>query len=102
MTELRRTPYTCHVFVCTNDRRGARKSCADGGSPAIRSALKKEIAERGWKPRVRLSQSGCLGLCAQGPNVVLYPQQIWFSEVTGGDIPVILQKIEEILASGWE
>ncbi len=102
MTELQRTPYTCHVFVCTNDRGGARKSCADGGSPLIRSALKKEIAERGWKPRVRPSQYGCLFLCAQWANVVLYPQQIWFSEVTGGDIPAILQKIEEIRASGRE
>ncbi len=102
MTEPRQTPYTCHVFVCTNDRGGARKSCADGGSPVIRATLKKEIADRGWKPRVRLSQSGCLGLCAQGPNVVIYPQQIWFSEVTGGDIPAILQKIEEMLASGRE
>ncbi len=102
MTVLRRTPYTCHVFVCTIDRGGSRKSCAYGGSPAIRSALKKEIAERGSKPRVRLSQYGCLDLCAQGPNVVLCPQQIWFSEVTGGDIPVFLQKIEETLASGSE
>ena len=100
MTVLRETPYVCHVFVCTNDRRGVRKSCADGDSPALRAALKGKIADRGWKPRVRVSQSGCLGLCAQGPNVVIYPQKIWFSQVGMGDIPVILQKIEELLETG--
>ena len=97
MTDPQETPYVCHVFVCTNDRKGVRKSCADGNSPALRAALKKEISDRGWKPGVRLSQSGCLGLCAQGPNVVIYPQKIWFSNVCLEDIPGILRKIEEIL-----
>jgi len=46
---------------------------------------------------VRISQSGCLGLCAKGPNVILYPQKIWFSEVRGGDVDDILAKIGEIL-----
>ena len=99
MPDIRETPYACHVFICTNDRKGVRKSCADGDSPGLRAELKKHIADRGWKPRVRLSQSGCLGLCAQGPNVVLYPQKIWFSEITSGDVPAILQEIEKILGN---
>ncbi len=99
MTELRQTPYICHVFVCTNDRGGVRKSCADVDRPSIRATLKKKIAQRGGKPRVRLSRSGCLGLCARGANVVIYPQRIRFPDVTGGNIPVTVQKIEEILES---
>jgi (2Fe-2S) ferredoxin len=38
-----------------------------------------------------------MGLCATGPNVMLYPQKIWFSEVSTDDIGKILSKVEEIL-----
>jgi len=97
MADRRKTPYLCHVLVCTNDRKGMRKSCADGNSIEIRAMLKKQIADRGWKPDVRLSQSGCLGLCAKGPNVILYPQKIWFSQVTAEEVPSIMKSIAEIV-----
>jgi (2Fe-2S) ferredoxin len=94
-----RTPYVCHVLVCVNDRQGARKSCADGQSVALKDRLKDEAAKRGWTGRVRVSQSGCLGLCQKGPNVMLYPQGIWFSEVTPQDADQVLEKVAEILKS---
>ncbi|HBA85321.1 MAG TPA: ferredoxin [Verrucomicrobia bacterium] len=91
-------PFVCHVFVCTNDRKGERKSCADGQAKALKELLKDAVAKRGWKTRVRVSQSGCLGLCQQGPNVVIYPQGLWFSGVTHDDHPSILFALEKILA----
>lgn len=91
------SPFICHVFVCTNDRQGKRKSCADDDSQAVRSALKQIAADRGWKPRVRVSQSGCLGLCAKGPNVMIYPQKVWFSEVGLEDVENIATTVDEIL-----
>jgi len=91
------SPYVCHVFVCTNDREGKAKSCADGNSPAVRSALKNEINERGWKGKVRVSKSGCMGLCPHGPNVIIYPQRIWFSGVSLDDLGGILSSIESIV-----
>lgn len=97
MTQAREVPFVCHVFVCTNDRAGKRKSCADGQSAQLREMLKEEVEKRGWRGRVRISQSGCLGLCADGPNVILYPQAVWFSEVGAGDVPRILANIETIL-----
>ena len=97
MAEQKETPYVSHVFVCTNDRGGKRKSCADNDSPAIRKALKEAVADRGWKGRVRVSQSGCMGLCAKGPNVMIYPQKIWFSDVSTDDVDTIIAKIESFL-----
>ena len=91
------SPYVCHILVCTNDRHGERPSCSDGMSPEIRDHLKEKVEKRGWKPRVRVSQSGCLGLCAKGPNVMLYPQGICFSGVTLGDVDEILNKVGEYL-----
>lgn len=97
MAHVKESPYICHIFVCTNDRQGARKSCADGKSIEIRAILKEEITNRGWKPRVRVSQSGCLGVCEDGPNVMLYPQKIWFSGVAKNDVSIILEQVKEII-----
>ena len=97
MANENESPYVCHVFVCVNDRGGVRKSCADGDSPTVRSALKQEINDRGWKGKVRISQCGCMGLCPKGPNVILYPRKIWFSDVSPDDVGRIVSKIEEIL-----
>ena len=94
------SPYVCHIFVCTSDRKGERKSCADDNSPHIRMALKKEVNARGWKGKVRVSKSGCLGLCQKGPNVILYPQEIWFSGVLESDAPGIISMIESIVEGG--
>ena len=95
--EQKESPYICHVFVCTNDRHGEKRSCADGNSPAILDAIKKEVGDRGWKKEVRVSSSGCFSLCGKGPNIIIYPQKVWFSEVSIDDVTRIVQKIETIL-----
>ena len=97
MENEQKSPYECHVFVCTNDRGGARQSCADGNSQQTRAMLKEEINRRGWKGRVRVSQCGCMGLCANGPNVMFYPQQSWFPAVKNEDVGDIITRLESIL-----
>jgi len=61
--------------------------------------MKEAIHERGWKCNVRISTSGCMGLCAKGANVQIYPQQIWFSETQPDDPGQILAALEKIIAS---
>jgi (2Fe-2S) ferredoxin len=97
MANQKESPYVCHVFVCTNDRGGERKSCADQNSQQIRTSLKQEFNNRDWTGKVRVSQSGCMGLCANGSNIMIYPQKIWFSEVSTDDMGQIVSKVEEIL-----
>jgi (2Fe-2S) ferredoxin len=96
MLKQTESPYVCHVFVCTNDRAGKRKSCADNNSQKIKAKLKESVYEKGWKGKVRVSTSGCMGLCANGTNVMIYPQQIWFSEVLLKDVDEIVSTIESI------
>ncbi len=91
------SPFACHIFVCTNDRKGKKKSCADYNSQTIRKILKEEIGDRGWKGRIRVSQSGCMGLCAGGPNVLIHPQKIWLSEVSIEDTEMIIDMVEAII-----
>lgn len=87
------SPYRCHVFVCVNDRKGESKACADGLGTQLKDRLKAEVEARGWKPCVRVSSSGCLGLCMRGPNVMLYPQGRWFSGVALEDCEAILEAV---------
>ncbi len=91
------TPFMCHIFVCTKSRNGEKKSCGDEGTPTIKALIKTEIKNRGWKGCVRVSDSGCLGLCAEGPNLVIYPQKIWLASVSPNDLPEIIRIVEEIV-----
>ena len=93
------SPYLAHVFVCTNDRKGERQSCADNNSQALKDTLKEAVHARGWKGKVRISTSGCMGLCTKGANVLIYPQQIWFSETRPEDAAQILAALEKIIES---
>lgn len=102
MAQKEKTPYVCHIFVCTFDRSGERKSCGDEEGIELRAVLKTEIGARGWKRWVRLSQSGCLGKCEQGPNVMIYPQGLWYSYTSLDDVETILGDIETILAEEAE
>ncbi|CAD7841948.1 MAG: Ferredoxin, 2Fe-2S [Olavius algarvensis Delta 4 endosymbiont] len=91
------SPYVAHVFVCTNDRGGVRKSCADNNSPLVKSELKAAINANGWKGKIRVSTSGCMGLCAKGSNVMIYPQKIWFSDVSPEDVGGIVAALESLM-----
>ena len=99
MADKNESPYLAHVFVCTNDRGGERKSCADNNSQIVKSKLKEVVNEKGWKGQVRISTSGCMGLCTRGSNVMIYPQKIWFSEVLPEDVDEIISTIERAIAT---
>ena len=98
MLKQNESPYISHVFICTNDRKGERKSCSDNNSEVIKAKLKNVVNKKGWKEKVRISTSGCMGLCANGPNVMIYPQKIWFSEVSPDDVEEIVSAIEHTIS----
>jgi (2Fe-2S) ferredoxin len=83
-----------HVFVCTNERPAdnPRGSCKAKGSVEVRDALKKELAARGLSKRVRANNAGCLDQCEQGVSVVIYPEQVWYGNVTVDDVVEIVEK----------
>ena len=99
MSKQNESPYVSHVFVCTNDRKGERKSCSDNNSQLVKSKLKDIVNDKNWKGKVRVSTSGCMGLCANGPNVMIYPQKIWFTEVSPDDMDEIVSSIDRIVAA---
>ena len=58
----------------------------------LREALKNRVKESGLSASVRVSRSGCLDMCEQGPNVLLMPDHKWFSLVSEGDLAEIVNQ----------
>ena len=86
--------FTHHIFICCNQRApGHPRGCCDQqGTEALRNAFKAEIKKRGLGPLVRANISGCLDQCEHGPNVVIYPQGIFYGGVQLADVPRILEE----------
>jgi len=87
--KISKTPYEKYILVCENQRDDGTKCCGVQGT-AIRELLKQTVKERGLAKKIRVSKSGCLDLCSQGPSVLLTPDHTWFQEVTPKDVDFIL------------
>lgn len=83
--------YRAHVFCCTNARPAGhpRGSCAQKGSEALRNYMKARAKELGIEA-VRINAAGCLDRCELGPNMVIYPEGVWYSYHSPADIDEIL------------
>jgi (2Fe-2S) ferredoxin len=55
----------------------------------------EEVMDRDLEGEVMVTSTGCVGLCEKGPVVMIYPQQIWYGEVTEDDVGDILDAVEE-------
>ena len=86
-----------HIFVCTSARLTGQNQgyCHQKGALAIIAAFNDEIADRELSGEVMLSSTGCFGLCAMGPVVMIYPQQVWYQKVTAEDVEEIMNALEE-------
>ena len=82
-----------HIFICGNQRPpGSPRGCCDpSGQAKLQKLFKQKLAERGLKGRVRANQSGCLDQCEHGPNLVVYPDAVWYGHVTEADVDEIIE-----------
>src|ERR1022692_5306202 len=82
-----------HIFVCGNQRPAGhpRGSCDPLAEAKLQKLFKQKLAERGLKGKVRANQAGCLDPCEHGPNVVVYPDAIWYGGVTANDVDEIIE-----------
>lgn len=78
--------YRSHVLVCGGT------GCTSSGSPRIIEALKTEIDKNGLQEEVSIVQTGCHGLCALGPIMIIYPGATFYSLVQEEDIPEIVSE----------
>jgi (2Fe-2S) ferredoxin len=81
-----------HVFVCVNERSRGKECCKASGGADVRDRLKAELSSRGLSKIVRANNAGCLDQCRHGTVVVVYPEQVWYGNVTVKDIPELVDK----------
>ncbi len=78
--------YRSHVLVCGGT------GCTSSGSAQIIESLEKEIKKHCLEKEVCVVKTGCHGLCALGPIVIVYPEGAFYSMVNTDDIPEIVSE----------
>jgi len=80
-----------HVLVC------AGAGCVASGALEVSAAIRKAIEQRGLQDEINIVETGCLGPCAVGPVAVVYPDGVFYQEITPEDAD---QLVEEHLLKG--
>ena len=75
-----------HVLVCGGT------GCTSSGSEQIIKTLENEISKQGLAEEVKVVRTGCFGLCALGPIMIIYPEGAFYSMVNVDDIPEIVSE----------
>ena len=78
--------YKRNVLVCGGT------GCTSSNSLKIVEALKNEIKANGLENEVKVVTTGCFGLCALGPIMIVYPEGSFYSMVNIDDIPEIVKE----------
>ena len=75
-----------HILVCGGT------GCSSSHSQELIDAFHNQLQERGLAGEVQVIKTGCFGLCALGPVVIVYPEGCFYSHVTVEDIPEIVEE----------
>lgn len=86
--------YQKHLFFCINQKENNKKCCQDANAFQYCAYAKRRIKELGkaGDGGVRINQAGCLGRCALGPCLVIYPEQVWYTYTSFADIDEIIDR----------
>jgi (2Fe-2S) ferredoxin len=102
LAPVMKAPIKRHVFVCNG------KSCSAVGSSEVKSEFVRILEEKGLRQgkaskgrnpmgEIVLTDCGSVGFCSIGVAVLVYPEGVWYGQVTAADVPEI---IEEHLEKG--
>ncbi|MCD6048307.1 MAG: Ferredoxin [Gammaproteobacteria bacterium] len=86
--------YQHHLFFCINQKDPGKKCCQDANAKAhFEYARERLQLLQLWGPgKIRASTSGCLGRCALGPILVIYPEAVWYTYHSFADIDKIINQ----------
>jgi len=85
-------PFKYHVYVCNQQKPEGAPGCAAHGSEKVIDCLRKEVMKNGLGDTVQITTCGSVGLCERGPNMIVYPEGIWYSGVTVENVPEIVNE----------
>ena len=86
MNDLKIAPYKRHGIMCVG------KSC--GENMPLLQYIKKRLVEEGLDSganAVRMNRAGCLGVCEQGPIMVVHPEGVWYANLDEAKVDKIIE-----------
>jgi NADH:ubiquinone oxidoreductase subunit F (NADH-binding)/(2Fe-2S) ferredoxin len=78
--------YRSHVLVCVDPE------CLQKGAHEINDALQDELVAQGLISEVQVLETSRIGGCANGPEIMVYPEGIHYSGMTPDDIPFLVEE----------
>jgi (2Fe-2S) ferredoxin len=86
--------YSHHVFFCCNQRTNGERCCNDQKASEVRDYAKAKVKQLGLsgEGKVRINMAGCLDRCDEGPVIVVYPEETWYTYVDKEDIDEIISE----------
>jgi len=81
-----------HVYICDQKKPEGVPGCAAAGSGKVIEAMRREVGRQGLGDKVQITTCGSLGLCEWGPNMVVYPEGVWYCGVMPEDVPQIVRE----------
>lgn len=78
--------FRSHILICGGT------GCTSSGSEEVIKTLESEIGKAGLAEEVKVVRTGCFGLCALGPIMIVYPEGCFYSMVKPQDIPEIVSE----------
>lgn len=70
----------------------AGTGCVASGTMKVKAALQEELKKRGLEEEIKVVLTGCNGYCAEGPVMVVYPDEIFYQKVTVADVPALVEE----------
>ena len=74
-----------HILIC------AGSNCANRVSKAVKKELIKRINDTGLEQEFKVVETGCFGLCAEGPIMIIYPEGVHYCQVKPEDVKEIVE-----------
>lgn len=75
-----------HIFYCGSEH------CNGQEAEQVMDAFKEQFVEQGIYKEVKVNKTSCLGMCGNGPFILVYPEGVWYYNVTVEDVPRIVQE----------
>ncbi len=86
--------YKRHLFFCTHQAEEGKPCCNQHGARSLHKYAKQRVKEMGLHQPgdYRVNKASCMGRCDQGPVVVVYPDETWYTYVDREDVDEIIDR----------
>ncbi|UCH46222.1 MAG: NADH-quinone oxidoreductase subunit NuoF [Nitrospiraceae bacterium] len=78
--------YRANLLMC------AGTGCVASGTPKVRAAIEEELIKKGLENEIKIVLTGCNGFCAEGPVMLVYPEEIFYQKLTVAEVPKLVEE----------